>query len=228
MSSSNFGAEPNFPDPFDRHLAGRLRRIAETQRAPAELRDRVFAELAAQRLGERRWLRWDLVAAGMGGALLSAAAAITIWIAAPNTAPRTGESATAWFDVALNNVMGEAYLQTDRPATLRTWFEAQVSHDIDVPAIPDADLRGGRLAYLGGIRGAAIEYRLNDLPLTYLMVPDDVVQAFANPPDSMVTWTERGYRIVMWRQDGTTRALVAPMPRSELIQIAEHCRRTMI
>jgi anti-sigma factor RsiW len=160
--------------------------------------------------------------------VLSAAAAITIWIAAPTTTPRSGESPTAWFDVALSNVMGEAYLQTDRPATLRNWFEAQVSHDLDVPAIPGADLQGGRFAYLGGIRGAAIEYRLNDLPLTYLMVPDDVVDAFANLPDSMVTWMERGHRIVMWRQDGTTRALVAPMPRSELIQIAEHCRRTMI
>ena len=224
MSSSNFGPEPNFTNPFDRHVARRLRTIAESQRAPAELRHRVFAEIA----GQQRWFRWDLLAAGVGGALLSAAAAIIIWIASATTTPLTGASPTAWFDVALSNVMDEAYLQTDRPATLRNWFEAQVSHDLDVPAIPGADLQGGRFAYLGGIRGAAIEYRLNDQPLTYLMVPDDVVDAFANLPDSMVTWMERGHRIVMWRQDGTTRALVAPMPRSELMQIAEHCRRTMI
>ncbi len=226
MKPAHPSSESHFADPLDRRLAGRLRRIAETQRAPRRLRDQVFADLAAEQLDTRRRFRWDLLAAGFGGALVSAAAALTIWLATPNPAPVRDD--TPWLDIALNNVTGEAIFQTNEPTALRTWLEARVSHDLDVPAIPNAKLKGGRLAYVAGFRGAAIEYTLNDVPLTYLMIPHDVMNMFAAAGDSVVTWSARGQRIVMWIQGGDTRALVAPIPRNELLEIAEHCRRTMV
>ena len=215
-----------FADPLDRRLAGRLRRIAETQRAPLRLREQVFADLAADQPGTRHRFRWDLLAAGFGGALISAAAALTIWLATPN--PTRAGADTPWLDIALNQVTGDATFLTNEPTALRTWLEARVSHDIDVPAIPNAKLKGGRLAYIAGIRGAAVEYTLNDVPLTYVMIPNDVINMFAEAGDSVVIWSVRGQRIVMWSQGGDTRALVAAIPRDELLEIAEHCRRTMI
>ena len=226
MKPKHPDAESYFADPLDRRLAGRLRRIAETQRAPRRLRDQVFADVAAEQLDTRHRFRWDLLAAGFGGALVSVAAALTIWLATPN--PVTVGDDTPWLDIALNNVTGEATFQTNEPAALRTWLEDRVSHDLDVPAIPSAELKGGRLAYVAGIRGAAIEYILNDVRLTYVMIPNDVMDMFAEAGDSMVTWSVRGRRIVMWSQGGDTRALVAAIPRHELLKIAEHCRRTMI
>ena len=226
MKPTNPSSESHFADPLDRRLAGRLRRIAEKQRAPQRLRDQVFADLAAEQFDARRRFRWDLLAAGFGGALVSAAAALTLWLAAPNPAPVRDD--TPWFDIALNNVTGEATLETNDPTVLRTWLEARVNHDLDVPAIPNAELKGGRLAYVGGIRGVAIEYTLNHAPLTYMTIPHDVMNMFAAAGDSVVTWSARGQRIVMWSQGGETRALVAPISRNELLEIAEHCRRTMI
>ncbi len=85
------------------------------------------------------------------------------------------------------------------------------------------------MAFLGGIRGAAVEYEIDGMDLTYLMVPEGVAaEAFAASSDTMVTWSSQGYQIVMWRQGGGTRALVAPMPTDRLFRIADHCRRTMI
>lgn len=231
MKSSHFRKESDHQDPFDRHLVDRLRRIAETQRAPARLREHLFAELAREQFEGRRSFRWDLLAASLGGALVSAAAAAVIWFAAPPSAVQSSPelSSTAWLDVAMNKVTGSASMETDQPASLRSWFESQVNHTVDVPAIPDAELLGGRLAFVGGIRGAAVEYRMHDVPLTYLMVPESyVMDMFADALDTLVTGSSQGYRIVMWKQGGATRALVAPMPLEELSQIAEHCRRTMM
>ena len=214
---------------IDLRLAARLRQIADTQHAPPYLRDRVFAGIAAEHFAEKRGrIRWDLIAAATGGAFLSAAAALAIWLAAP-TAPPVPPQAESWVDIVLNQGTGAAVMETDQPASLKSWFASQVDYTVDVPDIPDANLRGGRLAYLGGIQGVAVEYEIAGQDLTYLMVPQgNVLDMLAEQGDTLVTWSSRGYQIVMWKQGGGTRALVGPLPRKEINDIADHCRRTMI
>ncbi len=221
--------EERGPTALDLRLVARLRRIADTHHAPQALRDRVFAGIAGEHFAEkRRGIRWDLIAAATGGAFLSAAAALAIWLAVP-TAPAAPQQAESWVDIALNQVAGAGVMQTDRPASLRSWFESQVNYTVDVPDIPDAQLRGGRLAYLGGIQGVAVEYEIGGRDLTYLMVPEgNVLDMLAEQGDTLVAWSSRGYQIVMWKQGGATRALVGPLPRKEIRDIADHCRRTMI
>ena len=226
MKLANDGNHENRADVFDLRLAARLRSIADSQRAPRYLRERIYAGIAAESFAERRrQFPWDLVGAGAGGAL-AAAAAFAIWLAVPvNRPPLQVES---WVDIALNQVTGGAMMQTDEPASLRAWFESQVDYAVDVPDIPDAVLRGGRLAYVGGIRGAAMEYDVHGQDLVYLMVPHgSVMDMLASPGDTLLAWSSRGYQIVMWKQGGGTRALVSQLPQSELYQIADHCRRTM-
>ena len=227
MKLANDGNHENRADVFDLRLAARLRSIADSQRAPRYLRERIYAGIAAESFTERgRQFRWDLVGAGAGGAL-AAAAAFAIWLAVPaNRPPLQVES---WVDIALNQVTGGAMMQTDEPASLRSWFESQVDYAVDVPDIPDAVLRGGRLAYVGGIRGAAMEYDVHGQDLVYLMVPHgSVMDMLASPGDTLLAWSSRGYQIVMWKQGGGTRALLGPLPQKELYEIADHCRRTMI
>ena len=226
MKLDNDGNHENRPNVIHLRLAARLRSIADSQRAPRYLRERIYAGIAAESFAERRrQFPWDLVGAGAGGAL-AAAAAFAIWLAVPvNRPPLQVES---WVDIALNQVTGGAMMQTDEPASLRAWFESQVDYAVDVPDIPDAVLRGGRLAYVGGIRGAAMEYDVHGQDLVYLMVPHgSVMDMLASPGDTLLAWSSRGYQIVMWKQGGGTRALVSQLPQRELYQIADHCRRTM-
>ena len=214
---------------IDLRLVARLRQIADTQRAPQHLRDRVFAAIAGEHFAEkRRGIRWDLIAAATGGAFLSAAAALALWLAVP-TSPPEQQQAESWVDIALNQVTGAGVMKTDQPASLRSWFESQVNYMVDVPNIPDANLRGGRLAYLGGVQGVAVEYEIGGQDLTYLMVPEgNVLDMLVEQGDTLVAWSSRGYQIVMWKQSGGTRALVGSLPRKEINDIADHCRRTMI
>ncbi len=215
--------------PIDLRLLARLRQIADTQRAPQHLRDRVLAGIAGEHFAEkRRGVRWDLIAAATGGAFLSAAAALALWLAVPTTPPAR-QQAESWVDIALNQVTGAGVMKTDQPASLRSWFESQVNYTVDVPNIPDANLRGGRLAYLGGVRGVVVEYEIGGQDLTYLMVPEgNVLDMLVEQGDTLVAWSSRGYQIVMWKQGGGTRALVGSLPKREINDIADHCRRTMI
>lgn len=214
---------------IDLRLVARLRQIADTQRAPQHLRDRVFAAIAGEHFAEkRRGIRWDLIAAATGGAFLSAAAALALWLAVPTTPPAP-QQAESWVDIALNQVTGAGVMKTNQPASLRSWFESQVNYTVDVPNIPTANLRGGRLAYLGGVQGVAVEYEIGGQDLTYLMVPEgNVLDMLVEQGDTLVAWSSRGYQIVMWKQGGGTRALVGSLPRKEISDIADHCRRTMI
>jgi anti-sigma factor RsiW len=229
MKPGHQGSDDSRQDAFDMRLVARIRRIADSQRAPQHLRQRVYADLAAQSRGWRRW-RWDLIAAAAGGAAFAAAAALVIWLAGPG--PRSESPVESWVDIALNQVAGDGFMQTDQPSSLQSWLESQVDYAIEVPDIPDAVLKGGRLAYLGGIRGAAVEYEVHGRQLTYLTVPrEDVVQMLAERAergDTLVAWTSRGYQMIMWRQGGNTRALVGPIPQSELYEIADHCRKMML
>ncbi len=214
---------------IDLRLVARLRQIADTQRAPQHLRDRVFAAIAGEHFAEkRRGIRWDLIAAATGGAFLSAAAALALWLAVPTTPPAP-QQAESWVDIALNQVTGAGVMKTDQPASLKSWFESQVNYTVDVPNIPAANLRGGRLAYLGGVQGVAVEYEIGGQDLTYLMVPEgNVLDMLVEQGDTLVAWSSRGYQIVMWKQGGGTRALVGSLPTKEISDIADHCRRTMI
>jgi anti-sigma factor RsiW len=212
---------------IDLRLAARLRHIADTQRVPARLRERVYAGLAADHIaGRRPTFRWDLLGAAGAGALATAAA-LAIWLAVPS--PQRAVQAESWVDVAMNQVTGPALVQTNQPTFLRSWFESQAGYTIDVPNIPDATLKGGRLAYVSGIQGVAVEYEIGGQELTYLMVPQgNVMDMLAEAGDTLVTWSSRGLQMVMWKQGGGTRALVGPLPRKDLYDIADHCRRTMI
>ena len=216
MKLHNDRNQENRADIIDLRLAARLRSIADSQRAPRHLRERIYAGIAAEASAERRQqFRWALVGSGAGGAFLAAAAAFAIWLAVPTARPPL--QAESWVDIALNRVTGGAMMQTDEPESLRFWLESQVDYEVDVPDIPDAVLRGGRLAYVGGIRGAAVEYDVHGQHLVYLMVPQgSVMDMLASQGDTMLTWSARGYQIVMWTQGRGTRALLGPLPHTEL------------
>lgn len=219
---------PSSNDPFERRLIERLHRLAEGQKAPDVLRNRILAGIAAENASAARtWrVRWDLIAAAFGGSLVTAAAALAIWFSNPVTSTSPTE---AWFDVALAHTTGGGVFETTEPSVLGTWLADQMNYQMEVPDIPEAQLKGGRLAYMAGVRGAAVEYDFNGVDLTYMIVPTGAsIGRITALPDSMWTWSSRGYQIVMWRQGGTTRALVAPLPTDELYGIADHCRRTMI
>ena len=231
MQSFGPGDKADPESAFDQRIVSRLRNLAEVQRAPDYLRARVLADLAAEQTPKRRaWhVRWDLIGAASGGALVTATAAAVLWFATPDPQVMQTDESVRWVDVAMRQIANPPAIQTNRPASLQSWFVSEAGYSVDIPNIPDAILLGGRLARVEGIVAAAVDYQLDGVDLTYLMVPDrDMISAILERQDDMAMSSAPGYQIIMWNQGGGTRALVAPIPQDQLFQIAEHCRRTMI
>lgn len=216
---------------FDRRIVSRLRKLAEAGSAPDYLRERVLADLAAEPAPPKRSvrrLRWDLIGAAAGGAMVTAAAAAVLWFTASPQASQTDES-IGWVNLAMSHVISPTALQTDRPTSLQSWFASQAGYSLEIPDIPEAKLLGGRLTDLEGVIAAAVDYQIDGVALTYLIVPNrDMISSILKRRDDMAMSSAPGYQIVMWNQGGGTRALVAPIPEDQLFQIADHCRRTMI
>ena len=231
MNSFGPGEKESPESAFDRRIVSRLRNLGDAQRAPDYLRERVLANLASEPAGPRRraWrFRWDLIAAAGGGALVSAAAAAVLWFAASPQSIQNAES-ISWVDVAMSQTISPPTIQTDRPASLQSWFVSQAGYSVDIPDIPEATLLGGRLTDVQGIIAVAVDYQIDGVDLTYLMVPDrDMISSILQRREDMAMSSAPGYQIIMWNQGGGTRALVAAIPEDQLFQIADHCRRTMI
>lgn len=231
MKSFGPGDETYSESAFDQRIVARLRNLAEAQHAPDYLRGRIFADLAAEQAPKRRaWhVRWDLIGAASGGALVTAAAAAVLWFATPDPQVLQTDESVRWVDVAMRQITSPPAIKTNRPAALQSWFVSEAGYSVDIPDIPGAILLGGRLAPVDGVVAAAVDYQIDGVDLTYLMVPNrDMISSILERQNNMAMSAAPGYQIIMWNQGGGTRALVARIPQDQLFEIAEHCRRTMI
>lgn len=231
MNSFGPGDKTDPESAFDRRIVARLRNLAQVQHAPDYLRARVFADLAAEQAPKRRaWrVRWDLIGAAGGGALVTAAAAAVLWFATPDPQVLRTDESMGWVDVAMRQITNPPAIQTNRPASLQSWFVSEAGYSVDIPDIPDAILLGGRLVRVDSSVAVAVDYQIDGVALTYLMVPNrDMIGSIFERQNDMAMSAAPDYQIIMWNQGGGTRALVARIPQDRLFEIAEHCRRTMI
>lgn len=208
---------------LQRELGERLNRAGQALAAPRELRERVYAELAAARVSEAprpsRW-RWPAMAAGT----LATAAGLFWWFGRP--APSLEGLAQPFVEEALRDLSGEALSNPD-PQQLVLWFAERVGHAVPVLDIPGAVLTGGNVAHIDGARAAALHYRSQGVPLIYFVVPGTSVMSRNVPENEMVTLSSRGFQVVLWREPGAVHVVAAPLGRSELVAIAQECRKKL-
>jgi anti-sigma factor RsiW len=206
---------------LQRELRERLKRAGQATLAPRELRDRVYAGLAAARVAEasrrRRstaWLVAGLVAAAAG------------WFWFYQSAPSAEKMAQPFVEEVLRE-MPEGMVAEADSRKLARWFAERLGHGVPVLEIPGAELVGGRIAYIGGVRSAALHYRSWGMPLIYFVVPATSLLGKELSEDRVVTFSSRGFEVVLWREPGALHAVAAPLGRSELVAIAEECRRKL-
>lgn len=205
-----------------RELRERLKRAGQSIVAPRELRERVYAELAAARVAaasrrRRRSAFW---------AVAAAAAAVAAWLLFYHPAPSAERLAQPFVEEVLRE-MPEGIVAEADPRNLARWFAERLGHAVPVLEIPGAELVGGRVAYIDGVRSAALHYRSWGMPLIYFVVPGTSLMGREIPEDEVMTLSSRGFEVVVWREPGAVHAVAAPLGRSELMAIAEECRRKL-
>lgn len=200
-------------------LSARLRRLAATP-APARLRARILATLDAESVTAtaRRRARWF---AGTGAVLLAAAAAIALLVG-PGPEPATIASPLVQHArVPLDEAQSITSSNVD---DVERWFAETMGHPVAVLNITDAYLVGGRVATLDGSRAAVVVYLYHGMPLTYFALPTNDVMGVPVRGDQVMATSVDGYEVALWTEDGKARAVVAPMPRAEVMDVAKECR----
>lgn len=205
---------------FDSHrrLAARLRRLSETQHAPDHLRHRIAAALAEETSAEGRVPPRRSARRWWAGGLVAAAAALAVWLSVARFDPMK-----PFVEEAFGQVDSESVLTTTDRAPLAEWFAGHDVPPFEIPDVAGAQLARARVTSVGGIRSAAIDFVMDGIELTYLMVPTQRFLDEMNESD-IVSLSSDGYEVALWMEDGTSRAVVSSMPRGQLMAVAEQCK----
>lgn len=203
-----------------RHLTNRLARLREAVGPPAGLTERVHAAVADEVLAEGAHHRARWLAAG-GAALLAAAAALLLMLRPGGGVP---QQAVIPLVAEAGRAPGDAAgLTSSEIAELEGWFAAQ-GYVVQVPDISEAYLVGGRIATVDGTRTAAVVYLFRGRPLTYFALPTADVLGSRLRGDRVIAVSVNHYEVALWIERDQARAVVAAIPRAEVVAVASECR----
>lgn len=198
-----------------------LRRLGRLPRAaaPDELRARIAVALRAAGSRSRWRNRW---LAGGGIAALAAAAVLAIVIARP---PMPAEVTRPLVEHAEAGFGEDAMTGSDF-ADAERWLEERVGYAVDVPDISNARLMAVKVAMLGDLPTPIAMYvYANGRPVSYFAIPSADVMGFRLPGREVVAVAADGYQVAFWSEKGVARAVVAPMQREVVVEIAKECKR---
>jgi len=200
-----------------------IARDAAYYRAPAGLRDRVRASLAAQAAPQRESLRWRPLALAASFALV----AVVSWNAALWHAGQGSEDALAEDAVAahVRALMPGSHLtevtSTDQH-TVKPWFIGKI--DLAPPVADFASsgfaLEGGRLDYLAGRPAAALVYRHRAHVVT-VFIAASTRGADASPTIA----TRKGYAVARWKHAGLDYEAVGDISTADMTILVELVRK---
>ena len=190
---------------------------APVEEAPPELRARVHAAVARARAeatmpGRSRARTVRRLAAG---GLLAAAALLSVVQVQHSRDPLSTIARDHARTVAASNT------GTANPAAVGRWLTGRVRFAVSVPPLPGAALRGARVYELAGRRGASVEYDVNGVTLTYVVVPS------SEPPPELPARFHHsrraGFGVVSWHDRGLLHVLVGDLSDAELGMLARAC-----
>jgi len=200
-----------------------IARDAAYYRAPAGLRERVRASLAAEAGPQRESLRWRPLALAASFALV----ALVSWNSALWYAGTGSQDALANEAVAIHvrSLMPGSHLtevtSTDQH-TVKPWFIGKIDIAPPVGDFPSAGfaLEGGRLDYLAGRPAAALVYRHRAHVVTVF------IAASTGGADSSPTIaTRKGYAVARWKHAGLDYEAVGDISTADMTALVELVRK---
>ena len=197
-----------------------IARDATYHRAPAALRERVRASLAAEAAPQRDWHRWQPLAL----AASFVAVAFVSWHAALWQERSGAPFADEAIDAHVRSLAAPGRLvdveSSDRH-TVKPWFIGKV--DLAPPVVDYAAagfaLAGGRVDYIQGRPAAALVYR-HSAHVVNVFISSAGSAADAPPATAM----RRGYATARWKQRGLAYEAVGDVSEADLATLVELLR----
>jgi anti-sigma factor RsiW len=211
-----------------RSVAAMIAAAAPRDTAPAEVRERLFTVIARERAGvesrrsRRAWVvRWAAAAAAVAMFVVG-----IMWLRGPGGEQPGGDLMARLADDHTRSA-SESRLVAHDPGLVRSWLTPQVSFAVHVPSLPNATLRGARVALVDGRRSAVLEYEVQGATVSYFVIPQPNGETVLGGPIHVQVTTRAGYRMVMWREPGLLHAMVGDLSPTQLTQLAHACIRQM-
>ncbi|MGE3527464.1 MAG: hypothetical protein AB7I33_16220 [Gemmatimonadales bacterium] len=188
--------------------------------APSAVRSRVFEAVSQARLDRRVYRRrWT-------GIVVAAAAVAMVAIALWRPHPRieTVAPITALVDDHVR-AGSAAEIRSADQREIERWLSARLAFAVRVPPLEQGSLRGARICVIEGRAGAAVEYEIEGVLVSYyvLMLPGPQGPDQPAGPPRLATGTSAGYRLVSWADGGLKHTLVGALPGRRLEQLAHLC-----
>lgn len=232
--------EPAVPSPAREHLAGcvacqeavredeRLRvllhELAQSEQAPAALREQVNKAMGRHRADSagsfRRWI--GIVAAAL---LLTVAAYGLSWYRA-HRAISPQHLAQEFISDHLHYLPGREQIVSHSAPDVEQWFQGRVEFSVRVPQVPVASLEDAHVCTIVGRKAALLHYRRKPDERLISLFVTEAHQTFARQVDSEPFLTSsQGLNATIWYQRGLVYSLVAALDDASLRQIAESVRQ---
>jgi anti-sigma factor RsiW len=199
-----------------------IARDATYHRAPAELRARVHASLAAEARASRVPALWRALSFGVA----FAAVALVSWNLAlfqARPSPRdllARDVVTAHVRSLMAGHLNDV-VSSDQH-TVKPWFTGKLDFSPPVHDLAAAGftLTGGRLDYVGGRAVAALTYRYRLHVINVFVWPEP-----ATPDAAPSIKARQGYSLVRWTHRGMTFCAVSDAEAAQLTALAEALER---
>jgi anti-sigma factor RsiW len=198
-----------------------LRRTADAQEVPEEVRQRVEAALQRAHRPTPR-LTWIAAAA-----TLAAAAVLVVMMIVLGQRNQPEDAAGHYRSVAATPATLET--RTSKPAELERWFAERLPFKPDVYdfAMMGLELRGGRIEDIDGAPASVAVYRDSSGRVVvcemYLGSAEDLpepVQRREHNGIEFLVYEHEGVQLVFWQEGSVICVLSAEMPREELLALA--------
>lgn len=210
----------------DRSILDALHALRQ-ERAPLEVRERVFRALAEARSGEvsagpshrrtqTRMTPW--IATGAGLVLVAGSL-----LAALGNQLRSGTADTRGVvvDDYLRRAVGEEYLDTSDPRAVTHFLERELGTVLSPLEMDGLTVERVEICLLDGIRGAMIQYRMNGERVSHYIVPTTTARRRA-PAVAQDRPGSAGETlpVVTWAVPAIEQALVGAVSSAELLALA--------
>lgn len=212
------------------------------RKAPSGLRDRIFDVIARERTTTRRPAgegdgaqggggvsplrsRWARVAAG--GLAAALVGALVLWAGTSRSNPAAADVAAAdrslYVEDYLRRAVGQDRIESSNPAEVAGFLQRELALALKPLDLEGLSLTGAEICLLEGRRGAMILYDAGGATLSHYVVPVEGVRP--RPPAKATSLEEptsgaQGPGVVTWATSSLQQALVGPLPRDRLLELA--------
>jgi mycothiol system anti-sigma-R factor len=196
-----------------------IKAAAPREQAPAALRNRIKRSIAreapAQPLSWRRWTVRVMPVAAASGVLL------TLLVSKVQWSPVAADVIAKHQKMAAGTLPIEV---TGGPDQLKQWYANKVDFPVRPLQLPQAALRGGRLANIGDKQAAYLVYDINgDKVSVFVFDPADLpmeAQRKAVIKNREVYFDqERGYNVALFRDHGVGYAIASDLDSDQMMKL---------